>query len=197
LAKRSGAAEFPLTPPVRRWIVMSWVVVILLNLLVGVAFLWNRRLERAYSVEPVVGDRWTIETATWPYAMFDNAKYARVIVAGVAADSIELHACDMVADNQDTVRRECTTYPLSLESIPRSELPAIYDEAIADVDTDRDVYLPFLVTGGVGIALLIGLCVLGTSWQRRLTNGGQFSACSRSSTTASCRRSPRSRWAAG
>ncbi|MGE0403008.1 MAG: hypothetical protein AB7T06_40250, partial [Kofleriaceae bacterium] len=73
----------------------------------------------------------------------------------------------------------------------------IYDEAIADVDTDRDVYLPFLVTGGVGIALLIGLCVLGTSWQRRLTNGGQFSACSRSSTTASCRRSPRSRWAAG
>ncbi|MGE0403682.1 MAG: hypothetical protein AB7T06_43650, partial [Kofleriaceae bacterium] len=42
LAKRSGAAEFPLTPPVRRWIVMSWVVVILLNLLVGVAFLWNR-----------------------------------------------------------------------------------------------------------------------------------------------------------
>jgi hypothetical protein len=153
----------------RGWFIISWSLLVLTSIVVGVCWLWNERIEHAHALAPIVGDHWTIVADEWP-EKFDNPKeYMRVEVTQVSDDTVGLAACDMSYDKSDDARTKCDSFTFKIDGIERAKLAAIYDDVIQRVDSERDNRRPLTVAFGICAALVFVWRIIANAWKRRFS----------------------------
>lgn len=157
--------------PLRWRFAVTYGLCALISLVAAFGWYWNWQQQRAAALDPMVGDRWTINTSTWPNKVFDgnNLKYTVVRVDAIYENAIGLSACSLVSDNTKTVRDACHTFSVGTYGVERAKLADLFaSDAIDTVDTDRETWGPVFVAGAAVATLIFAWLLLSERWKKRV-----------------------------